>query len=167
MYVLRVKVNGEQLRQMYEEAPDTHESDSGFDLLTPSDFTYNAGQTGLMDMCVQCAAYRASASPTSAWEPAGQVAPSSAWEPTGFLLYPRSSICRTPLRMANSVGVIDSGYRGFLCAAFDNTGGEYEVEAGTRLVQICMPDLSPFRVEFVEELDDTPRGGGGFGSTGV
>jgi dUTP pyrophosphatase len=90
--------------------------------------------------------------------------------PVGYFLYPRSSTgTKTPLRLANSVGVIDSGYRGNYIAAFDNIRAvDFKVEKGQRLVQICAPNLTyPLLVELVEELDlDTARGAGGFGSTG-
>ena len=85
----------------------------------------------------------------------------------GYYLYPRSSIIKTPLRLSNSVGIIDAGYRGEIIAAVDNRSDQpYFVEAGTRLFQLCFPDLKPFEVEFVEELTQTARGAGGFGSTG-
>jgi len=91
-----------------------------------------------------------------------------------YYLYPRSSTgTKTPLRLANSVGIIDAGYRGPLIAAFDNWSNEsYEIKEGQRLVQICPPDLSnyPLYVELVEteeELGLTERGEGGFGSTGI
>ena len=90
--------------------------------------------------------------------------------PVGYFLYPRSSTgTKTPLRLANSVGVIDAGYRGNYIAAFDNIRPlDFKVEKEQRLVQICPPNLTyPLRVELVEELDETERGGGGFGSTGA
>ena len=90
--------------------------------------------------------------------------------PTGYYAYPRSSVSKTPLRLANSVGIIDSGYRGNLMGAFDchlPAGEKYTANSGVRLVQICAPDLMPFLVKVVDKLDDTTRGAGGFGSTGV
>ena len=99
--------------------------------------------------------------------------------PSGYYMYPRSSISKTPLRLANSVGIIDSGYRGDLMAKVDNINGfscdsdsgdsvDYVVSQHSRLFQVCAPDLSPFAsVEIVDSLDDTTRGAGGFGSTGV
>tara|TARA_Y100000817_G_scaffold134996_1_gene105752 strand:- start:121 stop:687 length:567 start_codon:yes stop_codon:yes gene_type:complete len=86
-----------------------------------------------------------------------------------YCVYPRSSISKTPLRLANSVGIIDAGYRGELIAVFDNTSNEpVEIEPYTRLVQACRPDLMPFSVKLVEnDFDKTERGSGGFGSTGV
>lgn len=84
-----------------------------------------------------------------------------------FLLLPRSSISRTSLRLANSVGLIDSGYRGQLIAAVD---GSYNVSEHERLFQIVTPDLLPWDdVRIVSEIPGGPtlRGTGGFGSTGI
>ena len=74
---------------------------------------------------------------------------------------------KTPLRMSNSVGVIDGGYRGTLKVAVDNVGGEdYWVRKGERIFQLCKGDLEGFEWEIVEALGETERGEGGFGSTG-
>jgi len=86
--------------------------------------------------------------------------------PIGYYLYARSSIAKTGLRLANSVGIIDSGYRGNIMAYFDVIKND-TIEVQQRLVQICAPDLGPFKVELVDSLDETERGEGGFGSTGV
>jgi dUTP pyrophosphatase len=86
-----------------------------------------------------------------------------------FYLYPRSSISGTPLRLANSVGIIDSGYRGNLVARVDNIGdSDHDIEYAARLFQVCSRTLAPFRsIEIIDRLDfDTARGAGGFGSTG-
>ena len=86
--------------------------------------------------------------------------------PIGYYLYARSSISKTGFRLANSVGIIDSGYRGNIMAYFDVIKND-KVEVYQRLVQICAPDLKAFKVELVDSLDETERGEGGFGSTGV
>ena len=89
--------------------------------------------------------------------------------PLAYYMYPRSSISKTPLMLANHVGIIDSGYRGPLIGAFRSLSpNTYTVEKYTRLLQICHPELKPFIVEMVEEseLSNTERGEGGFGSTG-
>ena len=96
-------------------------------------------------------------------------------QPLGFYMYPRSSISKTPLRLANNVGIIDSGYRGNLCGVFDiqrgyRLGGHDIYEQYQRLVQICSNTLEPFKVILVDDIDKlgtTERGEGGFGSTGV
>jgi dUTP pyrophosphatase len=88
----------------------------------------------------------------------------------GYYMYPRSSLSKTPLVLANHTGIIDCGYRGNLMGAFRNLDKEpYMIKQFERLLQICHPSLKPFRIEIVEseqELGDTIRGTGGFGSTG-
>jgi dUTP pyrophosphatase len=69
--------------------------------------------------------------------------------------------------MANSIGLIDGGYRGELIAMCDNIkDAPYTVHRGDRLFQLVALDGSPVSYELREELSDTTRGGGGFGSTG-
>ena len=125
-------------------------NDAGFDVLCkPS----RVDKQGVIDLGIKCAAFRRI---------------NNELYPSAFYLYPRSSIANTPLRMSNSVGVIDAGYRGKLRAKVDNLSNEVIViEKGRRLFQICMPDLMPFRVEIVDSLNATARGEGGFGSTGL
>ena len=84
-----------------------------------------------------------------------------------YMLFPRSSIVKTPLRLANSIGLIDSEYRGHIMAFVDNNSDEvYVIEQGDRLFQIVGPHLEGIRVEIVDRLNETDRGEGGFGSTG-
>ena len=83
-----------------------------------------------------------------------------------YYLYPRSSIAKTPLRMSNSVGIIDAGYRGTIMASVDNRSSEsYTIMPGQRLFQLCGPNLEPVSFELVNSLSETRRGEGGFGST--
>jgi len=167
-YLLRLKVPSE-MRDIYNEAIVLHNKnierpyfDAGFDLICPEDIEVlgnitmkiNLGVSGSMtyipissEGCCCCS----------------QV-------PVGYFIYPRSSTgTKTNLRLANSVGVIDSGYRGNYIAAFDNVRSDtIKVEKGQRLVQICAPNLMyPIRVEIVDDLGEkTSRDVGGFGSTG-
>jgi|688.fasta_scaffold02460_4 dUTP pyrophosphatase len=89
---------------------------------------------------------------------------------TGYYMYPRSSISKTPLILANHVGVIDGNYRGNILGAFRNLSNEsYSVKKNERLLQICHSSLCPIFVELVDDENDlvkTTRGEGGFGSTG-
>jgi len=92
-------------------------------------------------------------------------------KPCGYYLFPRSSISKTPIRLSNSVGIIDSGYRGELMAMTDVLNSEtgFKIVALERYFQICHPTLKPFHVEIVSSIDElgkTSRGDGGFGSTG-
>ena len=70
--------------------------------------------------------------------------------------------------LVNSVGIIDSGYRGNLMASFYNTKDtEVIIKKGDRIVQICMPSLEKnYTIEVQNALDSTARGEGGLGSTG-
>ena len=90
-------------------------------------------------------------------------------ERRGFWMVPRSSISKTNFRMANSIGLIDSGYNGNLLAKVDiikNMKQDVLIKKGTRLFQICSHDLKPFKeIKFVNSLPNTFRGNGGFGST--
>ena len=68
---------------------------------------------------------------------------------------------------ANCVGVIDSDYRGEIMVGLHNAGeSEYTVQPGDRIAQLMVVPVVQAQVQMVEELDDTARGAGGFGSTG-
>ena len=97
---------------------------------------------------------------------------------TPFYTYARSSISKTPLRLANNQGIIDAGYRGnligmfdcLICSNIENPPFDWYMEEYTRILQICAPGLLPIYVNIVDKLEDlgptTLRGEGGFGSTG-
>jgi dUTP pyrophosphatase len=93
--------------------------------------------------------------------------------PSPFLILPRSSTgSKTPLRLANSVGLIDEGYRGELIVCVDNHSDfEFVIPEGGLFFQLCAQDYVPFvKVVLVDSLNDLPaprdnRGAGGFGST--
>jgi dUTP pyrophosphatase len=91
--------------------------------------------------------------------------------PNGYvgLVFPRSSVRNQDLLLTNCVGVIDSGYRGELQATFKKTNGFESIKynVGDRGAQIIiLPYPQVFMVES-DELSDTERGTGGFGSTGL
>ena len=154
-----------ELRNKYVTAALNHNSnieiaqyqDSGFDLYHPDKVPsmITKGTVYSCDMKIKAAMYEG-------------------LRPVGYYMYPRSSLSKTPLRLANSVGIIDSGYRGNLCAKFDvlYDPSEWVCEKNHRLLQICSGTLKPFRVEIVDNVEDlnkngdTERGSGGFGSTG-
>ena len=143
-----------------------HESDSGVDLYVTEDITFKPGETIIVDLKVK----------SRMIDSIGNTLP--------YYLYPRSSISKTPLIMANSVGIIDKDYRGNIKVALryipDNDlitklakgygtnieASEYILKKHTRVVQICAADLKPINLKLVDRLDDTERGEGGFGSTG-
>jgi len=86
-----------------------------------------------------------------------------------YYMYPRSSMgAKTPLRIGNSVGIFDSGYRGPVMGIVDNiSDSDFVVEKGSRLFQICPPLLNnPINLKLVSELSESERGSSGLGSTG-
>ena len=88
------------------------------------------------------------------------------------LLFPRSSISKTPLSLRNSVGVVDSGYRGEIMLKFDRedrtlNNGETIYKVGDRVGQIMIMPHPKIQFFEAQELSATERGEGGFGSTGV
>lgn len=82
------------------------------------------------------------------------------------LLYPRSSISKTGMILSNSVGVIDSDYRGSVTARFKWVRGTTMYNTGDRCCQMMVIPIEQVTFEEVQELDETERGTGGYGSTG-
>jgi dUTP pyrophosphatase len=144
---LNIQLQDTNLTQFYQERKN-HKTDSGYDLFCPETVVVPPKALGFtIDFKIRC-------SPEFEY-------------PCGYSLEPRSSISKTPLRMSNSRGIIDYEYRGNIMAKVDNHSNEpFEIKAGERLFQLLMPTLVPFDVSFVDTLDSTARGTGGFGSTG-
>jgi len=132
--------------------------DAGFDLLTPEDIVVPAGAVShRISLGVRGAMYQLKRDEC---------------RPCAWYLYPRSSTgSKSGLRLANSVGIIDAGYRGEIMAIVDNVSDECKREKGARLFQACAPDigskLSIRLVDTIAELGYTERGERGFGSTGM
>ena len=130
---------------MYDNHGHFHQGDAGLDLFIAQEQTIKAGETALIKLQLAC-------------EPENN-------QP--YLLMPRSSIAKTPLRLCNSIGLIDGGYRGEIMAAIDNVKTEdYTVEPNQRLFQLVAMNGAPITFKIVDELSNSTRGEGGFGSTG-
>lgn len=93
--------------------------------------------------------------------------------PKGYvgLIFPRSSVRKYDLELSNSVGVIDSGYRGEIMATFNKTKAgitHYQnlYSIGDRIMQIMILPYPQIQFNQVDELSDSERSDGGFGSTG-
>lgn len=111
-------------------------------------------------------------------EPLTIPAGTTAFVPTGLameipqglvgLVYARSGLaCKKGLAPANKVGVIDSDYRGEIMVALHNHSQEaVTIDAGERVAQMVIAPYVFAEYEEVQELQDTSRGTGGFGSTG-
>ena len=166
---LFVNTDNSELVSLYQKHVKAHNDavqntpfpNSGFDIFVPTEEVFDLfAKTKFIDMQIKT-------------EMIYYEAASNKIETCAFMVFPRSSISKTPLMLANHTGIIDSGYRGsligaFRCLAFDNFN-KYTVEKHTRLLQICHPSLCPIYVHLVSEndLSSTERGAGGFGSTGI
>ena len=143
--ILNIKPLNDIAKEMYDNHGHFHDGDAGLDLYILEDQIFLPGETKKIKLGISC-------------EPFDGVA---------YYLFPRSSISKTPLRLSNSIGLIDGGYRGEIMACCDNIKDfEYTVKKGERLFQLVAVDNSPIKYNIVKELSDSTRGSGGFGSTG-
>ena len=138
-----------------------HHIDAGVDLFSPhTEFVCSSDNVNKLDFKIKCSAQIVE-------KDANGVIHSYN---TGYYMHPRSSISKTPLRLANSTGIVDSGYRGNLIGMLDCLRPQYTVERFDRLIQICAPGLIPIFVELVDKVEDlgadTIRGERGIGSSG-
>tara|TARA_B100000424_G_scaffold180756_1_gene139815 strand:- start:11 stop:802 length:792 start_codon:yes stop_codon:yes gene_type:complete len=130
---------------------------AGFDLLCPITHEINNEEMVILDHYINCCM-------------------KLDYKYVGYYLYSRSSTpIKTPLRLANNVGIIDSGYRGNIKAVFDNINNInneiFNLNIKDRYVQICTPNIEyPMKVYIVDNKNElglnTSRGNNGFGSTG-
>ena len=142
---LRIKPRNNLVSKMYEEHGQFHDGDAGLDLFVIEEQILEAGKTSIINLGISC----------------------ETAEKRPYFLMPRSSISKTPIRLCNSIGLIDAGYRGEIMAAVDNIKQEdFTINSGQRLFQIVAMDGSPLSFELVGQLSATGRGTGGFGSTG-
>lgn len=143
---LLIKPFSLEVKQMYDNHDHFHDGDAGLDLFVVHQQTIEAGETAMIHLQIAC----------------------ENTDNNPYFLMSRSSIGKTPLRQCNAVGLIDAGYRGEIMAVVDNVKSEpYTVEPGQRLFQLVAMDGSPIHFKLVDELSETTRGDGGFGSTGM
>ena len=168
--ILYLHVNADdELHQQYKEHIEKHNEktrtnafpDSGFDLFIPDEVTFNdAFKTKMIDLNIIC-------------EMKEYNVQNDSLSNCAYFVFPRSSLSKTPLMLANHTGIIDSGYRGNIKAAFrylpfENTTS-FSTQKFQRLLQICHPSLCKVYVKLVDfsSLSTSERGSGGFGSTGI
>ena len=151
MSQLTIETVSPELAELYGAKQHNNQSDSGFDLYCPCDIVIPAMSVGFkLDLQIKLMLTDAD----------GKGKP--------FMLVPRSSMgAKTPLRLSNSVGIIDREYRGNIIGLIDNISKDYFIaKQGERLLQIV-----PFNGEGVGNVvlgtvNDTIRGASGLGSTG-
>ena len=148
---LLIKTENPVLTTVYSSHQHYNPGDSGLDLFCPETITINPGETVKINLQIKCEALS-----------------NDGQRNVSYYLYPRSSIIKTPLRLSNSVGIIDAGYRGDIIACVDNIKNEsHTITQGDRLFQICAGNLEPIEFQLANDLSNTQRGFGGFGSTGL
>ncbi len=161
---LYIYVADEELRNLYRQhlSQKHRYTDSGFDILLPRQTVTASNNQYIMGDPVYTSII------VAALTESGHPAP--------CLLLPRSSISSTILRLSNSIGLIDMGYRGEVIAKCDTAGlgvSIYHIdEQGKRLFQLVQHNFMPWKeIRLVNTMDELPlppdnRGTGGFGSTG-
>ena len=150
-YQLNIKViNPDQkLSDYYNNMSSHYHGDSGVDLLNNYELFIDSFKVGTIDFNIQCEMINLETNRFSS-----------------YYLVPRSSISNTSFQMANSIGIIDAGYRGEIKAKVRNFNPLYsETLPLGKYFQIISPDLKPIKVNIVTELSETIRGTNGFGST--
>jgi dUTP pyrophosphatase len=168
-YVEMHMLCNDDVRPLYENHEHFHIGDSGLDLYFPTRIEIPPNSLGnIVSLGIKCEALKYCGLKNSRGRTQTQSMNGDLYITNiGYYLYPRSSISKTPLRMSNGVGIIDSGYRGEIKVALDNHSDKsYTIEIGTRLFQLCAPNLSPISLKLVDEISETSRGEGSFGSTG-
>ena len=147
---MQVCFKDQDVKSLYAERPLTDAVDSGWDLHTTEEIIVGPREKKVLDFCLSIACTDEHRQPMAVW------------------LVPRSSIVKTPLIMANSIGLIDSTYRGSIKACVINQSNDetYTINKGDRLFQLASPSLKPFHWQSVDSLATTERGEQGFGSTG-
>lgn len=165
---LKIVCLSDEVREMYKNHKTHHEGDSGLDLFIVKDEVLKPKSTTFVKLGIKAIALQYKSNYYYKCEKSENKKKDddkSNIVNTSFLLFPRSSISKTPLRLANSIGLIDAGYRGEIIAALDNTSDqEYHIKKNDKLVQLVSFTGEPLSFELVEELDETSRGEGGFGS---
>ena len=142
---LKIKALNDKAKQYYSNHGHFHAGDAGLDMYILENQEILPGETKLIKLGISC-------------EPKNGIA---------YFLFPRSSISKTPLRLANSIGLIDAGYRGEIMAPCDNIKDfKYNIKEGQRLFQLVAADCSPISYNLVDKLEESSRGDDGFGSTG-
>ncbi len=86
-----------------------------------------------------------------------------------LMIYPRSGLSsKYGIALANCVGVVDGDYRGEICVSLINNGKkDFTVEGGMRIAQLVVTPVIFPEIAVTDRLEDTVRGTGGFGSTGL
>ena len=152
MLILKIKVNDPSMIQYYLNHRHAYHGDAGIDIYVAEDVIVPPKSLAtVVQSYVQLELF-------------DEVKNKSC----SFIIVARSSIYKTPLRLSQSICIIDSGFRGELFLFVDNLSNEpYHIRKGDRFFQIVAPDLSPMKLKIVDELSTGSRMHKGLGSSGL
>lgn len=155
---LYLKSDTEEIRKMYIDHSVAYTGDSGLDIYFIKDQIIPAKTTVLIDLGISCEMKNMAIGRF-------RIGNTELFHNKSYMLVPRSSIYKTPLRQCNSIGIIDSMYRDSLKIAVDNISDkDYNITKGQKLFQIILPTLEDFGLVLTEQLSESTRGSG-FGSS--
>jgi dUTP pyrophosphatase len=145
LLLLMLELKFKKLSENAKIPTKAHETDACYDVYSPVDVMLRPKEVTKfpLDFAVQC--------------------------PDGYKLcfYSRSGVASRGILLSNSVGIIDQDYRGCCAAAlYNSSNDEYYIRKGDRILQCALEKVIPFNIVEVEELSETERGAGGFGSSG-
>jgi dUTP pyrophosphatase len=161
---MKLRIKELNKHNFYGNMVSKPKGDAGIDLYFPNTYNIPKRQSVLIDFEIECEMW--TWTKNDGYDVTLQPNLNKPYN-CSYQVVPRSSIWRTPIRQSNSIGIIDSGYRGHIMVPVDNHSGyDYKVNRGERLFQIVHPSLQPIHVEIVDELTKSKRGKKGFGSTG-
>ena len=154
--ILKIHTENKKLKKLYENHGHFNAGDVGIDLFCPMLIDVKPEINLMLDLDIKCEVIERDIANKNIRN-------------LPYMLVPRSSICKTPLIMHNSIGIIDAGYRGKLKAPIYNLSNRtYTIEDNQRLFQIVLfSGQSIEKIEIHDSLSTTERGEGGFGSTGL
>jgi len=148
-YKLRIKTTNENILNHYKNFTYHHNGDSGIDLYN-NEIEIGYLKVGTIDFNIQC-----------------EMEDLVTKNLCSYYLVPRSSLSNTEFMLANSVGIIDAGYRGNIKAKIRCFSNDNNILSSGSYFQIIGPTLEPIIIELVNELTTTTRNAAGFGSTNV
>ena len=182
--LLKLKIVHPELNGLYEDHGPCHRGDSGVDLFCPEDVEVKCGETKLVDLGVQCEMLDAvggaqsfylhprsslgTKTPLIMANSAGVIDAGYRGNLMACVKYVPTTedlmrVAHMPLQAVQSVIKTQQEQGGDVDALELPT---FTIKAGTRLFQICAPSLDPVVVHVVDQLSESDRGAGGFGSTG-
>jgi len=152
-YTLKILVDHPNNTFLEDKYNDTkqYQSDIGIDIYQPEDISIEPHSTVLIELGIRAEViYNLDTENTN----------------LGYLLVPRSSIYKTSIRMANSIGIIDPNYRGIIKVAVDNISDKVQMlKQGERYFQLVFTHFYKPNVVIADSLSNTDRNNSGFGST--